>query len=378
MWFLSRPDASTVWKNDKIRQHYARYRAILDGEKKARYLIVKKTTAPPFSNDTSLEELWTLHGETSESFHQLLAEIDKNESDLQSIPTPERSFLDLKVTIIQKILQSCHFCERRCEVDRTAGELGFCRVGEESYVASAFLHSGEESVLVPSGTIFFTGCTFTCAFCQNYDISQEWCTSDGSKVHSGAMASPKKVALLSEKLWKDGAKNINYVGGDPTPNLHTIIKSLLHFDANITLLWNSNMYQSKEATILLLDLMDFWLPDFKFWDNAFAKKMSGITDYREIITRNISMAYTEGSGEILIRHLIMPDRVEKDTFPILEWCAEHVPNALVNLMDQYHPDYLVKRDPSRFHSIKRRINPEEWRKATTKADELGILWRPVS
>ena len=147
---------------------------------------------------------------------------------------------------------------------------------------------------------------------------------------------------------------------------------------NITMLWNSNMYQSLEATKLLLELMDFWLPDFKFWENDFAKKMSGINNYREVVTRNIKMAYTQGSGEVLIRHLIMPGRVEKDTYPILEWCSKEIPRALVNLMDQYRPQYLVQKTPELYRLIYRRIDPKEWDMATKKADELNILWKPVS
>ncbi|NPE09931.1 MAG: hypothetical protein GNW80_16750 [Asgard group archaeon] len=138
------------------------------------------------------------------------------------------------------------------------------------------------------------------------------------------------------------------------------------------------MYQSLEATKLLLEVMDFWLPDFKFWENEFAKQMSGINQYREVVTRNIKMAYTQGSGEVLIRHLLMPGRVEKDTYPILEWCSKEIPRSLVNIMEQYRPQYMVQREPDKYRMINRRIYPEELKNATKKADELNILWKPVS
>ncbi|MBD3193142.1 MAG: radical SAM protein [Candidatus Heimdallarchaeota archaeon] len=377
MWFLVRPDAANVWKNQEVRQRYARYRAILDKQKSARYLIAKKI-AVEINLDDPLEELWLAHDEAAEEFQKQIKKIDQGEILLEDLPSPKISFLDLKEKIAQKILQSCHFCERRCEVNRANDQLGYCQVGKDSLLSSAFLHSGEESVLVPSGTIFFTGCTFRCVFCQNHDISQEWFDRTRKRTIDGVKITPRRLALTANQLWKNGAKNINLVGGDPTPNLHTIISALKEFNVNITILWNSNMYQSLEATKILLELIDFWLPDFKFWENDFAKRMCDADNYQEIITRNIQLAYEKGSGEILIRHLIMPGRVESDTFPILEWCAKIIPKSMVNLMDQYHPDHLVLRKPGEYRDINRRISSKEWQKATTKADELGIFWRPVS
>jgi len=377
VWFLYRPDATNVWKNNEVSNRYSRYRGILDGNKTARYLLTKKF-ALDCSLDQPLEKLWIEHDKAAEEYLLFIQNFDQKELQLEDLPDPKLSFLDLKEKIVYEILKNCHFCERRCHIDRTSGKVGFCRLGDESIVSSAFLHTGEESVLVPSGTIFFAGCTFTCAFCQNHDISQGWCDDTRERIYGGTIVTPKKVALLAERLWKEGARNINWVGGDPTPNLHTIITALKEFNKNICILWNSNMYQSLEATKLLLELMDFWLPDFKFWENDFAKEMSGIKEYREVVSRNIKLAYDNGSGEVLIRHLIMPGRVTTDTYPILEWCAKEIPNALVNLMDQYHADYLVRQKPEKYRSINRRIYPEEWRQATVKADELNILWKPVS
>ena len=377
MWFLYRPDAAKVWENEEVCKRYPRYKALLDGKKIARYLIAKKTTIEISLEKKSLEQLWKIHEKPAKEFKKLIKKIDSNEINFNDLPTPKTSFLDLKEKIANKTLEACHFCERRCNTNRAQNKAGFCRLGKDSYVSSAFAHTGEESVLVPSGTIFFTGCTFTCVFCQNSDISQEWYDTRRNKVTEGVQVSPKKLALLAEKLWKDGVRNINLVGGDPTPNIHTIISALKIFDKNITILWNSNMYQSLESSKLLLELMDFWLPDFKFWDNSFAKKMSGINNYQEIISRNIKLAYEEGSGEILVRHLVMPKRVMEDTFPILEWCAKEIPLAMVNLMDQYRPEYLVPKNDA-YASINRKINTAEWEKAIEKADKLGIYWEPVS
>ena len=377
MWFISRPDATNVWKNEEVIRRYQRYRDILDGKKTARYLIAKSIPVD-ITLDKPLDELWKAHEKASVVFNTTLEKIDSNKMSINEITKPTISFVELKEKIAYEMLKACHFCERRCKTDRSQGETGHCKLGKESYISSAFLHTGEESVLVPSGTIFFTGCTFNCVFCQNHDISQGWCDDKKHLIGNHLKVDGEKVSALAERLWKDGAKNINLVGGDPTPNLHTIISALRIFDKNITILWNSNMYQSLEATTLLLELIDFWLPDLKFWKNNFAEKMSGINNYREVVTRNIKMAYEKGSGEILIRHLIMPGRVEEDTYPILKWCATEIPKSMVNLMDQYHPDHLVRSKPASYSSINRRITQTEWQNATKKADELEIFWHPVS
>ncbi|NPE09932.1 MAG: hypothetical protein GNW80_16755 [Asgard group archaeon] len=123
------------------------------------------------SLDEPLEKLWEEHDRIAKEFDDYLLKIDHEEVSLKDMAIPEVSFLDLKEKIAHEILKDCHFCERRCKANRKEGKVGYCRLGEDSILSSAFLHTGEESVLVPSGTIFFAGCTFTCVFCQNSDIS---------------------------------------------------------------------------------------------------------------------------------------------------------------------------------------------------------------
>ena len=117
----------------------------------------------------------------------------------------------------------------------------------------------------------------------------------------------KTLARIADKLVDNGAININYVGGDPIPNLHTIVGSLNYQQSNICQLWNSNFYLTGKALSLIIDLMDFWLPDFKYGNNECAKKLSGIENYYDIVSRNHKRIHDEGSGEIIIRHLVMPN-----------------------------------------------------------------------
>lgn len=377
MFWRTRPDSHSVWKIPEVIERLNRYYQLIHEEKVARFLLAKSIPIE-IELDASLQDLWFNHDQLANEFRSYLEEYDQSEK-ANIIPKPVYpSFLDLKVKIADEILKECCFCERRCQIDRAAGELGVCKVGKDGIVSSAFLHTGEESVLVPSGTIFFSGCTFRCVFCQNHTISQEWRDRYTGKILDGEKRTPQQIVRIVRALAREGARNINWVGGDPTSNLHVILHVLQGLEVNICQLWNSNMFLSVEGMKLLIDVMDFWLPDLKYADNKFARRMSKISDYWDIITRNIKMAHDEGSGEMIIRHLVMPNRVEADTYPILFWCSKEVPKALVNVMGQYRPMHKVRTSREKFTDIDRGITYEELSLARDKAEELGILWRPVS
>ncbi|UCE14881.1 MAG: radical SAM protein [Candidatus Heimdallarchaeota archaeon] len=374
MFRFLRVNTEQIWENPLVARRFQHYLGVLRGEKVARYRIVKKT---PVENvdieELPLSELWVHHRETRKKFEELETKIGEGKDALEGLPKPEVSFLDLKTQIANKILTNCHFCERRCHVNRTTGKLGFCRLADKSAVTSAFLHYGEEPPLIPSGTIFFLSCTFRCVFCQNWSISQKW--GDIDVLNEGYFVSPKSLSRIMENLAKE-AKNINWVGGDPTPNIHTILGALTYFDLNVIQLWNSNMFVSSEGMDLLFDVMDFWLPDLKFHENKFAHEMTKAKNYWEIATRNIKLAYDNGFQEMIIRHLVMPGRVKSDTLPILDWCAANVEHAFVNIMGQWRPEHKIHGDPH-FQSLDKRVTAKEMDQARRYADQLGIHWREV-
>ncbi|MHA2150347.1 MAG: radical SAM protein, partial [Candidatus Thorarchaeota archaeon] len=222
--------------------------------------------------------------------------------------------------------------------------------------------------LVPSGTIFFSSCCFGCVFCQNNDIS--------TNPNSGRPVAPEGLATIAEALYRDGALNINYVGGDPIPNTHTILASQVYQTSNVTQLWNSNLYCSEETMRLLFDVFDVWLPDFKYGNNECAERLSGVKNYFDVVSRNHLIAYE--SGEVIIRHLVMPNHVECCTIPILKWVSENMPNCMVNIMGQYRPEHRVRHEKERFSDIARPVTSQEMDLAFRTADELGVFHRYVS
>jgi putative pyruvate formate lyase activating enzyme len=364
-----RPDSVTVWKNEEIIKRFPKYRNIINGTQIARYLIAKTVECNYDVND-SIENLEKYVRDKSIEFNEL---IHRDIGEIKDRKTTSKSYIHLVEALAKKYLEKCIFCERQCEVNRIDGEKGFCLITKDSYISSAFLHMGEEPVLIPSGTIFFQGCNFGCVFCQNYDISQAW---KGKKIIEdiAQKVNERELGAIAEKLVDRGAININYVGGDPIPNIHTIIGSLNYQKSNICQLWNSNFFLTEKSLSLIIDFIDFWLPDFKYGNNECAKKYSGIDNYFDIISRNHKRVHDEGSGEICIRHLVIPNHIECCSKPILNYIAKELPNAVVNIMQQYRPQYKAFQ----YEEINRRPTSEEIRIVRNHADKLGIIWKPIS
>jgi len=256
--------------------------------------------------------------------------------------------------------KNCNLCPRKCSVDRTAGKLGFCKEPADLRIAFAGLHFGEEPLITVfggSGTIFFTGCTLRCAFCQNYQISQ-----DGM----GRSVSIEEFAEICLKLQNAGAENINLVtGSHQIPLIAEGLKAARKAGVTVPFCWNSSAYESVEQLELLKDLVTIWLPDLKTMNPEFSKKLFAAPDYPEVATKAIKWMidnnpldfeekkWFEGAksaewaedGEnrdkmlqgVILRHLYMPGNFE-DTAEVLSWYKENGDEkAILSLMNQYTP-----------------------------------------
>jgi len=297
-----------------------RYRAILEGKVEPYYIQAKKRVVSKNYSELKEEDLW--------------AEIDEFRRKDEIPP------LELKVLLAKKMAKRCELCERGCGVDREKGEKGYCDVSE-SKISSEFLHMGEERELVPSHTIFFAGCNFRCVFCQNYEISQ---------LNQGR---PLSVEMLAEKIESSRGKNVNWVGGDPTPNLPYIMEVLQKMNKPVPQIWNSNMYLSEKSMKLLSQLMDVYLTDFKYGNDDCARQLSEVEDYTFVIRRNHLIA--EKTGDLIIRHLVLPGHIECCTKPLLEWIDSNLEDPKVNIMTQYRPVWHAGEYPK----INRYLSGEE-------------------
>ncbi|WP_292387899.1 radical SAM protein [Methanosarcina sp. UBA5] len=326
-----------------------------------------------FDPGMQLEELRKIHGKEIEEYRKTKEDLEleaaeafiyKDTADrltlftesFLELPKASPSLLDLKVEITDRMLSNCHCCGWRCEVDRKAGEKGFCRLADTSNYASEFLHMGEEPELIPSHTIFLTGCVFACVYCQNWDIS--------TNPEAGTRIEPRKLAKLIDLRRMHGARNVNFV--TPTPHVHTLLKIVREISVNTPVIWNSNMYHSPDVAEILEGVVDVYLGDFKYGNNACAQKYSKIKNYLEIVRPNFEFAYE--TAEVLLRHLVLPGHLECCTRPIAEWVAKHIPQIRFNLMFQYRPCYRAMEYPE----IGRRLTSEEEAKAIDIVKNAGI------
>jgi putative pyruvate formate lyase activating enzyme len=159
---------------------------------------------------------------------------------------------------------------------------------------------------------------------------------------------------------------VNWVGGDPTSNLLYILQVLSILDVNIPQVWNSNMYCSTETMKLLEGVIDIYLTDFKYGNNECAKRLSNVDNYMRIIERNHKTAYE--NGEMIIRHLVMPNHRDCCSKPIMRWIADHIPSAAVNIMGQYRPAYKAYE----YQDVARPVHIEEVLEVKNCACQLGI------
>ena len=358
MWAIWRPDARAVLRDKKARASLSRYFDVMEDDKPARFLIAKKLPAD-FNNNNSLTKLWKIHDQLTEEFYRLEKEIDSRQKRLEELDAPEKSYLDLKIEIASRILEGCHFCTRRCGFNRLKGELGYCKCGTQITVSTIFEHMGEEPELVPSGTIFTLGCTLRCLHCQNWTISR-W-------IEKGDIFSPEQLARSVERLRRGGCRNVNLVGGEPTPWLQQWLETFKHVNVNVPVVWNSNSYYSEETAKLLAGFVDVYLLDFKYGSNECAKKISDAPGYWEACTRN--HLYAKKYGELIIRILVLPEHLECCTKNILNWIAQNLETWVrTNVMFQYRPEWRAHE----ISELRRRLTGRERERAIELAKKAGL------
>ena len=272
-------------------------------------------------------------------------------------------------------LQRCDLCPRTCIVDRRR-ELGSCGTPAEATVASWGPHHGEErpiSARRGSGTVFLSGCNLACAFCQNADISDTPACTSGRRMSSDELAA---VFLELERL---GCHNLNWVS--PTHQVAALVAALeqaARRGLRLPIVYNSGGYDDADVIRDLGDVVDVWMPDLKYADNAIGVELSGVPDYvdraREALTemyRQVGDSWELGpDGELrrgmLIRILVLPGDlagVERS----LRWIAESLsPGLPVSLLAQYRP--MLRRPVARFPELGRRLDRGEWRSAVDALD----------
>ena len=271
-------------------------------------------------------------------------------------------------------LAACDLCPHDCGVNRIKGERGICGVGLEPKIASANVHRGEEppiSGTKGSGTIFLSGCSLKCAFCQNFPISQ---FGNGEEITTGELA----ARML--RLQRQGVHNINFV--TPTHFLPQILAALwlaIPKGFSLPVVWNSSGYERVDALRLLDGVVSIYLPDMKYSDDVPAGEISSAPGYRSInraavkeMLRQVGHLAVNGEGiaigGLIIRHLVLPEGRAGSAETLL-WIAENLGvETHVALMSQYFPAHRA----SGMAGMDRTVNHQEYDAAVEALEKAGL------
>jgi len=210
-----------------------------------------------------------------------------------------------------------------------------------------------------SHEVFLSGCTMRCAFCYSHEHI--------TRPMSGLPMAPSEIAGRVDRRHGEGASNLNLVGGEPTVHIPNILRMLRQVSAPLPVIWNSNMYATPQAMALLDGVVDLFLGDIHFGNDACAQRLGLIPDYCASVQAAFEAAASSGA-DVIIRHLVMPGHLDCCARPAMEWAASALPETPFHLMFQYVPDFRAARDPV----LGRFLSPNEIRRAGAMAQEIGV------
>lgn len=264
-------------------------------------------------------------------------------------------------------MSECRLCPRECGVDREK-EVGFCGVSDRVRIARAAPHYFEEPCISGtrgSGAIFFAGCSLSCVFCQNFDVSHR---------AKGREVSVSRLAEIIDSL--QGCHNINFVTG--THYTPQIISALSQSKNKLPVVWNSSGYEKAETLEALNGKANIYLPDFKYRDENAAKCFSNAPDYferaknalREMVSQRGKCVFDDNGmlqSGVLVRHLVLPSHTD-DSKRVLSYLhAEYGDDIYISIMRQYTP----MRDTP-YKELSRRLTSYEYDKVVDHALSIGV------
>ncbi len=264
----------------------------------------------------------------------------------------------------------CNACPRKCGIDRETGT-GVCGVPLTYRVARAALHFWEEPCISGtrgSGTVFFSGCSLKCVFCQNYQISRDC---------FGKEISGERLVEIFGELKNQGAHNINLV--NPTHYALQLADTLTEHKPDIPVVWNTGGYDNVETLRRLDGLADIYLTDIKYVSPSVSKKYSKAENYFEVASsaalemlRQTGEAVFDSEGimqkGVIVRHLVLPGNISQ-AMKVLDWVSANMPaDTVVSIMSQYTPCGNLSEYPV----INRRLSVREYDMVLEYADRLGL------
>ena len=276
---------------------------------------------------------------------------------------------------ITSYMSDCTLCPRRCHANRAAGQTGFCGQTAQLRAARAALHFWEEPCIsgdCGSGTVFLSGCSLQCIFCQNHEIALG---------ESGKVISVERLSQIFLELQDKGAANINLVtAGHFIPQVCRALELSKTHGLSIPLVYNTGSYEEVASLRLLEGLIDIWLPDLKYFSGDLSARYSSAPDYFQVATAAIAEMFRQTPATvfdsktglmqrgIIVRHLMLPGQAA-DSKKILRYLHTTYGDAIyISIMNQYTPLAGVSEIPE----LNRKVTPEEYRRVLDFADRIGI------
>lgn len=276
---------------------------------------------------------------------------------------------------MKEILEKCELCPRKCRVNRLKGEKGYCKQTSEVMIARAALHLWEEPCLTGekgSGTIFFSGCTLGCVYCQNRSIAK-------GKV--GKVISIARLVEIFFELKEQGAHNINLVTGTHfIPQIIEALKTAKEKGLDLPIVYNTSGYESVETLEKMKGYIDIYLPDLKYKQSEKSRRYSHAYDYFEYASKAITEmirqvgppVFDKKTGlmkkGVIVRHLCLPAGA-KDTRAILRYLHQtHGDMIYMSIMNQFTPVCDLQAYPE----INRKLTDREYNRLIDYALDLGI------
>lgn len=265
-------------------------------------------------------------------------------------------------------MSKCNLCPNFCGVNRE-NSMGACGVDNKISIAKYGLHYYEEPIVSGtqgSGTVFFTGCSLKCAFCQNYDLS---------RANRGKVITPLELSDIFKILEDKGAHNINLV--TPTHFVKEIVKAFEIYRPSIPVLYNTHSYETVETLKIIDPYVDIYLPDLKFCSPFISERYTKKSNYFDVATKAIEFMMQSKKtviksglikSGVIVRHLILPT-CQNDSLKVLDWFSSCAKNgAYLSIMAQFTP--LVKQE--KLHELNRKITKKEYQKVANYAESLNL------
>ena len=272
---------------------------------------------------------------------------------------------------LKYMYRQCNLCARRCGVDRTAGNVGYCRMGETPVVSRAALHFWEEPPISGtrgSGTIFFSGCSLGCVYCQNREISRGGV---------GVSADSDRLAEIMLGLKEQGAHNINLV--TPThfiPSVAEAIDLARDKGLDLPIVYNTGGYDSLDGLRAMEGRVDVYLPDMKYYRAQSGARLSSVSDYpdrcREAIAemvRQVGAPAFDGDimvKGVIVRLLLLPSHLAEAKLNLRYLFSTYGDSIYISLMNQYTPM------PGMASPLDRRVSSAEYEELVDYALRLGV------